>query len=241
MYRCFHNFLTPWNKMHLIHSVANKTLGKKPQDAKLIKWEKLCLGQVRWKKVTQDPSWDPSHPMSWSEPLGETQWSICVPSDTEELENYAEYIVSYFTLEAKFTRLFKEITTHNFISVICTMKWLVVQRQQFHSAAKCWQSQGDKGAVIHPLLWERDHTVRMDPNSSKGAHQWTNSCFVSTKTGGGVLKGSNKRTLKHLGMGEIGYSPAHWSCAHNTVNTGICTLELHSLHMKSTALKLKKP
>ena len=48
----------------------------------------------------------------------------------------------------------------------------------------------------------------MDPNSSKGADQWTNSCLVS-KIGGSVLKGSNKGTLKHLEAEEIGYSPAH--------------------------------
>ena len=118
---------------------------------------------------------------------------------------------------------------------------MTVQRQQFHSAAKCWQFGGDKGVAIPPLLRERDQTVMMDSNPSRGAHQWTNGYFVSTKTGGSVLKGSNKRTLKHLGMGEIGYSPAHWSCAHNTVNTGIYTLEWSPLHKKSTVLKLEKP
>ena len=70
--------------------------------------------QVMWKKMAQDPSLDPSHPMSWDEPLGETQWSIWVPSDTAELENYAGYIVSCSTWEAKFTYLFNEITTHYF-------------------------------------------------------------------------------------------------------------------------------
>ena len=80
----------------------------------------------------------------------------------------------------------------------------------------------------------------MDSNSSKGADKWTNSCFVS-KIGGSVLRGSNKGTLKHLETEEIGYSPAHWSYVHDTVNTGVCTLELQPLHMKSTALKLKKP
>ena len=148
--------------------------------------------QVRWKKMAQDPSLDPSHPMSWDEPLGETQWSIWVPSDTAELENYAGYIVSCSTWQEKFTYLFNKITTHNFISLICTMKWLEVQRQKFHSAAKCWQFWGDKGAAISPLLQERDPTMRMDSNSSKSAHQWTNSCFVSTKIGGSALKGSDR-------------------------------------------------
>ena len=65
---------------------------------------------------------------------------------------------------------------------------------------------GDEGIAI--CSEERDPTVRMDPNSSRGAHQWPNSCFVSTKTGGSVLKGSNKGTPKHLEMGKIGYTPA---------------------------------
>ena len=43
--------------------------------------------------------------------------------------------------------------------------------------------------------------MRMDPDLSKGAHQWRDSCFVSSKTEGSVLKGSNKVTLKHLGSG----------------------------------------
>ena len=82
---------------------------------------------------------------------------------------------------------------------ICNMHdEMTVQRQQFHSAAKCWQFQGNKGTAIPPLLWERDQTVRMDSNPSRGAHQWTNGYFVSTKTGGSIFKGSNKRTLKHL-------------------------------------------
>ena len=134
----------------------------------------------------------PLSPSPQRGPLGEMQGSIWVPSDTGELENDAECIVSCSTWEAKFTYLFNEITTHYFISVICTMKWLEVQRQKFHSAAKCLQSQGDKGAAISPLLWEKNPTVRMDSNSSRSAHQWTNSCFVSTKIGGSALKGSNR-------------------------------------------------
>ena len=142
-----------------------------------------------------------SHPIPWGEPLGETEWSIWVPSNTAELENYAGYIVPCSTWEAKFTHLFKEITTHHIKSVMCTMKWLEVQRQQFHSAANRWQFWGDKWAAISPLLWEREQTVRRDPNSSRGAHQGANSCFVSTKIGCTVLKGSNKVTPKHLGTG----------------------------------------
>ena len=41
--------------MRLIHSVTNKTLGKKKkktQDAKLTKWEQLWLQQVRWREMT---------------------------------------------------------------------------------------------------------------------------------------------------------------------------------------------
>jgi len=136
------------NKTQLIHSVANKTLGKKSQDANLIKWEQLWLRQVMWKKVAQDPRWDSSHPIPWGEPLGETQWSLWVPSDSAELASYAGYSMSYSTWEVKFSCLFTEITTHHFISVICTMKWLVVQRQKFHPAAKRWQFQEDKGAAI---------------------------------------------------------------------------------------------
>ena len=139
--------------------------------------------QVRWKKMAQDPSLDPSHPMSWDEPLGETQWSIWVPSDTSELETYVGYSVSCSTWEAKFIHLFKEISAHHLISVIYTMKWLVVQRQQFHSAAKHWQFQGDKGAAIPPLLWETGQTLRMDPNSCSSIHQWTNSCLLVVKLG----------------------------------------------------------
>ena len=66
---------------------------------------------------------------------------------------------------------------------------------------------GDEGTAI--CSEDRDPTVRMVPNSGRGAHPWPNSCFVSTKTGGRVLKGSNKGTPKHLEMGKIGYTPAH--------------------------------
>ena len=44
-------------------------------------------------------------------------------------------------------------------------------------------------------------TVKMNPNSCRGAHQGANSCFVSTKIGCSVLKGSNKGTPKYLGTG----------------------------------------
>ena len=66
---------------------------------------------------------------------------------------------------------------------------------------------GDEGTAISSE--ERDPTVRMGPNSGRGAHQWPNGCFVSTKTGGSVLKRSKKGTPKHLEMGKIGYTPAH--------------------------------
>ena len=75
------------------------------QDEKLNKEGKLWLMQVRGKKVVQEARWDLSHPIPWGGPLGETQWSIWVPSDTAELENYAGYIVSCSTWEAKFTHL----------------------------------------------------------------------------------------------------------------------------------------
>ena len=189
--------------------------------------------------MAQYPRWDPSHTLPWGEPLGEMQGSLWVPSDTAELENYAGYIVSCSTQEAKFTHLFNETTVHYIKSVICRMKWLAVQRQQFYSTVKHWQFWGDEGTAI--CSEERDPTVRMDPNSGRGAHQWTNSCFLSTKIGGSVLKESNKGTPKHLEMGKIGYTPAHWSCAHNTINIGVYTLELPSLHMKSSALELEKP
>ena len=82
--------------------------------------------------------------------------------------------------------------------------------------------------------------MRMVPNSSRGAHQWTNDYFVSTKTGGSILKGSNKRTLKHLGTGKIGYSPAT-DPVLITLSTRVYTLESPPLHVKPTALKLEKP
>ena len=66
---------------------------------------------------------------------------------------------------------------------------------------------GDEGTAI--CSEERDPTVSLVPISGRGAHTWPNSCFVSTKTGGRVLKGSNKGTPKHLEMGKIGYTPAH--------------------------------
>ena len=66
---------------------------------------------------------------------------------------------------------------------------------------------GDEGTAISSE--ERDPTVRIDPKSGRGAHQWPNGCFVSTKTGGSVLKRSKKGTPKHLEMGKIGYTPAH--------------------------------
>ena len=110
--------------------------------------------QVRWKKMAQDPSLDPSHPMSWDEPLGETQWSIWVPSDTAELENYAGYIVSCSTWQEKFTYLFNKITTHNFISLICTMKWLEVQRQNFTQQPSIDNPKGTRGQPS-PLCYER--------------------------------------------------------------------------------------
>ena len=210
----FHYLLTAWNQTQLIHSVANKTSGgkkkkkhthTKTQDAKYIKWEQLWLRQLRWRELARILT---SIPLTLS-PEGvhwEKQGSLWVLSDTAALENYAGYIVSCSTWEAKFTHLFNEITTHHIKSVICMMKWLVVQRQQFHSTVKHWQFQGDEGIAI--CSEEGDPTVRMDPNSGKGAHQWPNSCFVSTKTGGSVLKGSNKGTPKHLEMGKIGYTPA---------------------------------
>ena len=160
MCRCFTIFWS-LSKTHLNHSVANKTLGKKSQDAKLIKCKQLWLTLVR-EKMTQDPIWDPSHPIPWGEPMGETQWGIWVPSDTAELETYVGYSMSCSTWEAKCIYLFKEISAHDLISVIYTMKWLIVQRQQFHSAAKHWQFQGDKRAAILPLLWETDQTNSKD-------------------------------------------------------------------------------
>ena len=104
-------------------------------------WEQLWLRQLRWRELAQDPHWDPPHPLLWGGPLGETQGSIWVLSDTTELENYAGYIMSCSTWEAKFTHLFNEITTHHIKSVTCTMK----TRQQFHSAVKHWQFWGMKG------------------------------------------------------------------------------------------------
>ena len=65
---------------------------------------------------------------------------------------------------------------------------------------------GDEGIAI--CSEERHPTVRMDPKSGRGAHQWPNSCFLSTKTGGSILKRRNKGTPKHLEMGKIGYTPA---------------------------------
>lgn len=81
---------------------GKQNIRKEFQDAKLNKEGKLWLMQVRGKKVVQDPSWDLSHPIPWSDPLGENQWSIWVPSDTAELENYAGYIVSCSNWKAKF-------------------------------------------------------------------------------------------------------------------------------------------
>ena len=69
----------------------------------------------------QDPRWDPLPPSPLRGPLGEMQGHLWVPSDTAELENYAGYIVSCSTQEAKFTHLFNEITTHHIKSVTCTM------------------------------------------------------------------------------------------------------------------------
>ena len=162
-----------------------------PQDAKLIKWEQLWLRQVRWKKVAQDSRWDPSHPIPWGEPRGETQWSLWVASDTAELESYTGYSVSCsLGRQNSHTSLMKSPLTTSYL--ICTMKWLVVQRQQFHPAAKRWKFQEDKRAAIPSLLWERDQTNSEDgpqpiqecsPVSFRSALQWTNSCFVSTKLG----------------------------------------------------------
>ena len=66
---------------------------------------------------------------------------------------------------------------------------------------------GDEGTAI--CSEERDPTVWLVPISGRGAHPWPNSCFVSTKTGGQVLKRSNKGTPKHLEMGKVDYTPAH--------------------------------
>ena len=71
----------------------------------------------------QDPRWDPSPPLPrGGGPLGETQGSIWVPSDTAELENDAGYIKPCSTWEVKFSYLFSEITTHHIKSVICKFK-----------------------------------------------------------------------------------------------------------------------
>ena len=71
----------------------------------------------------QDPRWDPSPSLPrGGGPLGETQGSIWVPSDTAELENDAGYIKPCSTWEVKFSYLFSEITTHHIKSVICKFK-----------------------------------------------------------------------------------------------------------------------
>ena len=159
----FYYFLTPWNQIQLIPSVANKTLGeKKSQDAKLIKWEAALVEAAQVEGYDQDPHWDPSHTLPRGGPLGEMQGSILVTSDTAEPEKDAGYIMSCSTWEGKFTHLFSEITTHHIKSIIWKFKWLVVQRQQFHSTVKHWQFWGDEGTAIPHLLW------REGPDSEDG-------------------------------------------------------------------------
>lgn len=186
----FHYFWS-LSKTHLNHSVANKTLGKKSQDAKLIKCKQLWLKALVREKMTRDPSWDPSHPIPEV-----SQWEKCSEASEHhflELETYVGYSVSCSTWRAKCIHLFKEISAHDLISVIYTMKWLIVQRPQFHSAAKHWQFQGTWGQPSSLCCERRTRqTVRMDPNSCRGIHWWTNSCFVSSKIGDSVLKGSNR-------------------------------------------------
>ena len=65
------------------------------------------------------PSLDPLSPYPLRWPLGETQWSLWVPSDTTELENYSGYIV-LFHLEGKIHAPFK--WNYHFPLHICKMQ-----------------------------------------------------------------------------------------------------------------------
>ena len=108
----FHYFPTP--KQDTPESLSGKqNIRKKIPGCKTHQMQAALVNtEIRW-KMTQDPSWEHSHPFSWGEPKGETQWSIWVPSDTAELETYVGYSVSCSTWEAKFIYLFKEISAHH--------------------------------------------------------------------------------------------------------------------------------
>ena len=164
----FYYLLTPWNQTQLISSVANKTLGKKISGCKTHQLRAALVEAAQVEGDDQDPGWDPSYPLPWGSPLGETQGSIWVPSDNAELENDAGYIMSCSTWEVKCTYLFSEITTHHIKSVICKFKWLVVQRQQFHSTVKHWQFLGDEGTAISHLLWRKGPDSEDGPQLMQG-------------------------------------------------------------------------
>ena len=96
---------------------------------------------------------DPSHCSPWGEQLGGNQWSLWVPCDTAELENYAGYTVSCSTWEAQFTHLFNEIITYHIISVICTMRWQY-KDSSFTQQPSADNSEGTRGQPS-PFCCER--------------------------------------------------------------------------------------
>ena len=65
--RCVCYFLTPWNNTQLIHSVANKIWSQNFRMQNQSK-EGTWLRQIELKKVSQGPTFDPSHPIPWGVP-----------------------------------------------------------------------------------------------------------------------------------------------------------------------------
>ena len=135
--------------MWLIHSVTNKTLGEKKKKTSGCKTNQMRAALVTAGQVEEMTP----HCSPWGEHLGGNQWSLWVPCDTAELENHAGYTVSCSTWEAKFTHLFTEITTHHFISVICTMKWQY-KDSNFTQQPSADNSKGTRGQPS-PLCCER--------------------------------------------------------------------------------------
>ena len=136
--------------MWLIHSVTNKTLGKKKKKNSGWKTNQMRAALVTAGQVEGD---DPSHCSPWGEQLGGNQWSLWVPCDTAELENYAGYTVSCSTWEAQFTHLFNEIITYHVISVICTMRWQY-KDSSFTQQPSADNSEGTRGQPS-PFCCER--------------------------------------------------------------------------------------
>ena len=211
--RCFHSFLTPWNKTQLIYSVANKIWGKtpgcktNPRRAALVK-----AGQAEDGGPGPHPV--PPHPIP--------RWSDHWESPVKLLRTVCNCrIRKLFMIYCDLFYLGGKIHTPYWMKLslsICKMHRNDQRsREQFHSSAKHWQFQEGPRGQPPPLRLERGQTNSKDgPHPIHGALQWTNGCFDAIKIGGDVLKSSKKGTTKHLGTGWTGYSPAH-----NTANTGV--------------------